>query len=257
MKSTQYLQRLTWAARWQLPAAEADEVVSDYAELLEEDPRSYEEQRQSFGTPYQAVRLLADGWGYHRWLAVFGVLALCLLFPLLWMYGLSVRVQLSEGIYLFFLLLGGILSLIWFRRQGRKSAPLSRLLPLLLGLTALLGLLVCLMAWPVFQPRLLGSFLTVFAPLQLGTLYRLALETIALLAAAAGLLGLLLARLKDRRWIALYVLGLAVVLLAFLLYGLLTSMSLDTAADSWQIPYVVRMAQAGVLGLIGMGVALC
>ena len=40
MKSTQYLQRLTWAARWQLPAAEADEVVSDYAELLEEDPRS-------------------------------------------------------------------------------------------------------------------------------------------------------------------------------------------------------------------------
>ena len=113
------------------------------------------------------------------------------------------------------------------------------------------------MAWPVFQPRLLGSFLTVFAPFQLGTLYRLALESIALLAAAAGLLGLLLARLKDRRWIALYVLGLAVVLLAFLLYGLMTSMSLDTAADNWQIPYVVRMAQAGVLGLIGMGVALC
>ena len=159
MKSTQYLQYLTWAARWQLSAREADEVVSDYQDLFAEDPRSYEEQRRAFGPPYQAVRLLADGWGYHRWLAVFGALTLCLLFPLLWMCGLSVRVQLSGGAYLFFLLPGGILSLVWFRRQGGKSVPLSRRLPLLLVLTALLGLLVILMACPVLHPQLLEPFL--------------------------------------------------------------------------------------------------
>lgn len=257
MHSTYYLQRLTWAARWRLPAAEAGEVVSDYAELLEGDRRTYEEQCRALGTPRDAVRLLSTGWTYRRWLAVFAALALCLLLPLLWMYGLSYRYQLSRGAYLFFLLPGVVLSLIWFRWMGGKSGTVPRRLPVLLGLTALLGLLVALMAVPAFSPRLLEPLASVIPARWLGRVYHLALCTIGLLAAAAGLAGLVLARLEDRRWISLYVLGLTVLLLAFVLYSLLSSMDLSALNEDWQGPYRMRMVQAGILGLAGTGVSLC
>ena len=80
---------------------------------------------------------------------------------------------------------------------------------------------------------------------------------IGLLAALAGLLGAVWARLADRRWRAVYVLGLTVLLAALLLCSVLTSMDLSLSGERWWVPYALRMALLTALGLVGTGVSLC
>ena len=75
-----YFSRLSRAARWYLPPAEAAEVLEDYREIVA--GRSEEELRRDLGTPRAAMRQLAQPKAYRRWLMVFGVLAACLALPM-------------------------------------------------------------------------------------------------------------------------------------------------------------------------------
>lgn len=74
MKAT-YFEALTRAARWRLPPAEAQEVLEDYAAMLEETPRSEEDLRREVGDPTAAVMALVEPKKYRRWAALF-ILAL-------------------------------------------------------------------------------------------------------------------------------------------------------------------------------------
>ena len=65
-----YLSRLSRAARWYLPPAEAAEVLEDYREIVA--GRSEEELRRDLGTPRAAMRQLAQPKAYRRWLAALG-----------------------------------------------------------------------------------------------------------------------------------------------------------------------------------------
>ncbi|MCI9113213.1 MAG: hypothetical protein HFF96_02975 [Oscillibacter sp.] len=74
-----YFSRLSRAARWFLPPAEAAEVLEDYREIVA--GRSEEELRRDLGTPRAAMRQLAQPKAYRRWLAAFAGLTVCLLLP--------------------------------------------------------------------------------------------------------------------------------------------------------------------------------
>ena len=76
MDAQTYLKKFSRIVRWKLPKSEADEVLADYQEML---AQCSGETTQAFGQPAQAVRLLSEPKMHYRWLAIFALLAFCLL----------------------------------------------------------------------------------------------------------------------------------------------------------------------------------
>lgn len=255
-----YLSRLNRAARWYLPAAEAAEVLEDYREIVE--GRSEEELRRDLGTPRTVARQLVQKKAYRRWLAVFGGLSVCLLLPaadvvrgaLSWLFGLFLNDALKTPRYAELMLpLGTVLALVWFQRSGRKEQKLSKwVVPLLIFL--LLGIAwVSFLGWLLFAER--WDLLNSLFPEERVWLHRLTLGLDALAAGVIGMLGLVKARLTDRRWRAVYVLGLTGAVACLFIWKMYTGMFWDYR-PGWQTPYVIRYTVITLLGLIGTGVSL-
>ena len=256
MKAKDYLSQLSLEARWRLPPEEAADLVAEYTDMLSQDTRPEEALRRDFGSPRQAVRLVCPPRAYGQWLAVFGILAVCLVLPVLWamfswrinFYRPAVAVQFGLGL---------LLSLVWFRRQGEKKP--GRLPGML---TALLGVLLAGAAaaggvlW-----YLSDTVLNRIPPGWIGRLALLTLTSLGLLSAALGLIGLVRARLEDRRWRALYVLGLTLAAVSVFTVAQLGNMSIDVAPEGlryWWMRYMVNpILITGAVGLAGTGVALC
>ena len=163
-----YLSRLSRAARWYLPPAEAAEVLEDYREIVA--GRSEEELRRDLGTPRAAMRQLAQPKAYRRWLAVFGILSVCVVLPAitpLWqelsfhafkLYRLYWFWDIGRNVIPFtwvFFAAGMTLSLVWLRHNGGKGpgrAVPKRIWPLLALL--LMGMsLQWFIAWLILGER--------------------------------------------------------------------------------------------------------
>ncbi len=264
MKKT-YLMQLSRAARWRLPPAEAQDVVADYEELLLQKPRSEPELVQELGTPTQAVQLLCPPRIYRQWLAVFGLLTVCLLLPALsilpHMGGLwrLLKTELRVlPVELIFLAVGLLVSWFWFRRQGVHEK--SRALPK--GLAPALAFQLAGLAgiWWVIWLALArpDGLMHVFqqAP-SLAPILNACLQWGCFALALVGLLGLVNARLSDRRWRSVYVLGLTATVLCMALLGMFWSLDLDASAAGWQLPYLQYDLLLTVAGMTGTVASLC
>lgn len=276
-----YLVRLSRAARWYLPPAEAAEVIADYRELLEQRPRSPEQLDRELGRPSQAVRLLTQPRSRRIWTAVFGLLTVCLLLPaagclcnLSWwfLHGRNPAVSaiyevlydlwelyagtgpwLSNGL----LVLGWGLSLAWFQKNGSRE-PGTRLpkglLPVLAALLAGLAgtwLVIWLfLAEPPEAIALLANNRLLLRLIREGPVWG------GLLCALAGLAGLINARLRDRRWRAACILGLTVSALCAAVMALATGITLDRAV-LWQAAYLRRYLLITLTGMAAAGAGLC
>ena len=246
-----YFTRLTLAARWRMPPGEAKELLADYREILEENPRTEEELLRELGRPWTAVRLAADSGAYRRWLAAFAALSLCLLLPALctllpgvwWLFsGAFPHVSLE----IVLLAAGLALSLAYFQRQDRD--PLPVLLPILLLLLLALSAGINWWVWRIL-PGLRPAA-------GLGPVARLAYELLLLAAALLGLFGLTAARVYNRRWRALYVLALTVAVLTCAVLLMLGRMDMDAGIIHWDA-HIDRFLWIAAIGLTGTGVALC
>lgn len=249
-----FLKKFSHTLRWRLPTSEADEVLADYDEIFS---HHFEENQdvsiQKFGEPVQAAKLLSNPKVYYQWLAVFGIMTLCLLLSEFLLLRANFYHYPSIRMYILFLL-GLAVSIIWFHpKHGEKQkAPVpKRLLLMLLSFIvitiATTAIMICLTmkVWEFIPFSLYGNI--AYRTLQLtGTI-----------AAIFGLFGLIKARLSDPRWRSLYVMGLTVLVECVLVLALLVSMSLDTSSIDWWIPYVTHFSIVGGIGLIGVGVSLC
>lgn len=253
-----YLSRLSRAARWYLPPAEAAEVLEDYREIVE--GRSEEELRRDIGSPRDAVRCLVQPGTYRRWLTVFGALAACELVPALMAWNSIFRVPIPYFTRYLALALAMGISFSWFRREGRREKRLPKAIPFFMA-AALIGMVwAWFLAWvAVLEWRAAIDFF--FPPEQSEwlNLYRgqlisgsLVLYSAAMI--AVSLFGLIKARLGDRRWHAVYLSALTGSLVALSVYGLLTRMSFY---PGWQVTTALRIAILTAAGLIGTGVSLC
>lgn len=263
-----YLSRLGRAARWYLPPAEAAEVLEDYREIAA--GRSEEELRRDLGTPRAAMRQLAQPKAYRRWVMVFGLLSVCLLLPMvdtmaqslsLLLYRLFQRyilwggVPVTSRLTVLLVPVGYVVSLVWFSRNGERGtekAPPKGVLPLL-------GILLLGMTWVWFLTWVILTEQWDIANFLFPSHGQAVTETLALnivLAGAAGMVGLMKARLGDRRWLAVYLLSLAEAGTAIFLWRMMTRMTFDSTAG-WQLPYWIRLASITVAGLLGTGVSLC
>lgn len=276
-----YLTRLERWARWTLPRPEAEDVIADYREIVGNPPRSDEELLRDLGKPRNVIRPLAQKKQYCTWLAAFAVMAACLLIPAVsplpgglypvWFTLFNPGGFLIPGVPLFlYFLVGGIaLSLIWFRpRQGASKPPLPRTIPIALAaLLAVMGLVW----WTFWQITLYPDGALTNPILHLpygfwwplgdiwvgGNVLQLVLEFGAIPLAAVGITALVKARTRDRRWRAVYVLSLSALLLAFAVLALLSSMDPSTpSADPFA--YTRRLCLViTLLGAVGTGVSLC
>ena len=214
-----YLSRLSRAARWYLPPAEAAEVLEDYREIVE--GRSEEELRRDLGTPRAAMRQLAQPKAYRRWLMVFFVLSACVLLPAVdpILEGLSLTVWLSGISHMFWnsngsiarlsvplFPLGIVLPLAWFQRNGRKGRALSkRTLPIFALI--LLGIAwVWFLFWAILAERF--DVIDFLFP-DLTWTVRLITCLNILIAGAAGMTGLIKSPFGGRPRRGPYILGVA------------------------------------------------
>lgn len=270
MKPT-YFEALTRAARWHLPPAEAQEVLEDYAAMLEETPRSEEELRREVGDPTAAVMALVEPKKYRRWLLVFGMLTVWLVLPALSMLpgyaadDLENFLVMLSGAFLPYpampvlgLLVGILVALLWFRRQGLKTGPRPRgLLPLML--IPLAGMAAAWwVAWAVMFGAMLHWDRIPLQPDTIGLLINSVLGGSGLASALLGLWALVRARLKDRRWAALFILALAAVSLILTVLFLMHCYAVyDYNPADWWHRYFAGYLTITLLGLAGTGVALC
>ena len=263
MTKQRYLRRFSRAVRWRLPPREAEEAIADYRELIFQEEREESRLVEELGEPVQSAHLLTDVRAYRRWLAVFGVLAFGLFLLAKWCFtGRS-------SIYLVYydpwwypvwvLAVGLALSLYWFRRHGQKNGPLSKRLVLALAVVLIAGCGVMYGIWDVTgaviyeqvsehrsglgrQAWMLGNML------MYGGVF----------CALAALTGLVLAKCYDRRWLALYVLGVTVAAMMGFVTFQLKSMDVSSGATDMLRSYLIaRLIPIGAAGLVGTGVALC
>ena len=250
MDNETYFRKLSRAVRWRLPWQEADEVLQDYQEIINESTNSSVDIQNRIGNPAATAKQLTNLRQYGSWLAVFGGMTFCLLLPELFL--LRGRFHQSPALMYILLLSGLAASIVWFHHGESRKTPLPRrLLPMLLSLVAVTvavaAILICL-SRKVCESIPFSEY---------GTIARWALWLTGTIAAALGLFGLVEARLTDRRWRSLYVAGLTVLAECVLVFALITSMSLDRAFVNWWVPYVTNLGIVGVIGLIGTGVSLC
>lgn len=273
-----YLSSLSRAARWCLPPAEAAEVLEDYRDLIEQEPRSEEALRRDLGSPWSAARQLVQPKAYRRWVAVFAVLAACVLLPaaLPLLRELSVRAMFrfdaygADWLWWFpglcdkvipfrtgLLLAGVALALVWFRRG--KGEDKCRTLPK--GVMPLLLLLLMGMAFQwvnawilLHEPVKIWEWLTS----EIVKALRLAMTLDMFVMGFIGVFALVKARMTNRRWRAVYILALAGSILGMSVFALWTSMDISSiTATGWQREFVIRYLGITVLGLVGTGVSLC
>ncbi len=262
-----YMAGLEGWARWMLPRREAEEVIADYRELAG-DP----ELSQGLARPRAAVRPLADKKAYRAWLAAFTAMAACLLIPAasslfgglhpVWFNLFHTDIP-GFTLCRFFLIAGTSVSLIWFRpRLEDPKAPLPRAVPVILAAELVLLAAVWWMSWQialypdgVFADQAFWLPVLVYVGPLTYTSHILAilLEWSSIPLTVLGIAALVKARTRDRRWRAVYVMGLTLMMMAFCVLSAFTSMDWTAA---WALP-LPSSVEITAIGLLGTGASLC
>jgi len=271
MGKKQYLSKFSRSAGWRLGAAEAEEAIRDYRELVYQEGRDEAKLIQELGDPVQAAWMLTDARSFKRWRWVFGILVCCALFIAGWAWdGLPFYWRIwhnSMDVWVEFvqviapLVVGLPLAVVWFRRDGHKAGPVSMWLLLAAAAVALAGGAMLFQVWRCFDVQWVQLGEDGFGPTTAEhasavgwTIY------VGSLSALAGALGLLPARYKDRRWAALFILGLTVSVLCVACQCTLLAADPYLGAiemSSVRAHLFGRLAPVGIAGLIGTGAVLC
>lgn len=259
----QYLKKFSRAARWRLPPQESEEAIADYRELIFREERDESRLVEELGEPVQAAHLLTDVQTYRRWLKIFAVLAFGLFLLAKWafMAHSSIHFSFAEQWWypVWVMAVGLLLSLYWFRRHGQKNGPLSKRLVLALAIVLIAGCGVMYGIWDVTGAVMYEQVSeNRFRLIQQVRLVLTAMMYVGTLSALAALAALVLAKCYDRRWLAVYILGVTVAaMIGFVTFNF-KGLNLDyPTADMLRSYLFARLIPIGAAGLIGTGVALC
>lgn len=259
----QYLKKFSRAVRWRLPPQESEEAIADYRELIFQPERDESKLVEELGEPVQAAHLLTDVKTYRRWLKVLAVLAfgLFLLAKWSWTGHSSIYFSFAEQWWypVWTMAVGLVLSLYWFRRHGQKNGPLPKRLVLTLTVVLIAGCGVMYGIWDVTGTLIYEQVsVNTWQYKQQVYLVVTAMMYVGALSALAAFAGLVLAKCYDRRWLAVYILGVTVAaMIGFVTFNF-KGINLDyPTADMIQSYLFARLIPIGAAGLIGTGVALC
>lgn len=278
-----YMTRLEGWARWMLPPQEAEDVIADYRDIVS-DP----ELLQGLGKPHSVVKPLVQTRQYRIWLAVFAVMAACILIPgasphapFYWIWdacfagpygGASGWFHVFSHWGPILAVVGLVVSLVWFRRTGRKEGRLPKAVIILMAALLVWTGALLLVEWAAFRdPQGFADLLgevpwTYFGfPIMGGRMVSLSAEILCdvlqyggTAIAFLGVYALVKARTEDRRWAAVYCLTMAVMLVSMESLAVFTAMDVSfLSTDNWwhaQMGYYFAIL---AVGAAGTGVALC
>ena len=261
----QYLKKFSRAVRWRLPPRDSEEAIADYRELIFQSERDETKLAEELGDPVQAAHLLTDVQTYRRWLKVFALLAFGLFLLAKWSW--TAHSSLTRFIYweqpwypVLVMAVGLPLSLYWFRRHGQKNGALSRRLALALTVVLFFGVGTMALTWYVMSPGFLAYYAEIY-PHTIPWYVLLQRELLIEGGIACALLafaGLVLAKCYDRRWLALYALGVTTAAMTCFVLFILKGMDISAPGpDVFQAYIFARLLPIGAAGLLGTGVALC
>ncbi|WP_251316152.1 hypothetical protein [Flintibacter muris] len=260
----QYLKQFSRAVRWRLPPQESEDTIADYRELIFQPERDESKLVEELGAPVQAAHLLTDVKTYRRWLAVFAVLAFGLFLLAKWAWtGMTVTTgffSYSNVWYPVWVMAAGLLlSLYWFRRHGQKSGIVSKWLILALAVVLIMGCGVLYEIWNVTGIPIYEQLTSHTSRHRQDVILLItAMMYIGVFSALAALVGLVLARCQDRRWLALYILGLTVAaMIGFVTFNMKRMDLSMPDAHEFRTYLFIQLSLMGTAGLIGTGVALC
>ena len=271
-----YMTRLERWARWMLPRQEAEDVLADYRDIVGTPPRPDDELLRELGRPRSVIRPLAQTKQYRAWLAVFAVMAVCIL-----LLGISPTMLGYPFWRLFFdgwsehpigpviAVLGAVTALVWFRWQGHKEGRLPKAIPILLVVFLVCIGAVLLFCWVC--SRDFEAFLEAWGRMKLWIgpnedasrsfyLSRMAMCYGSPILACLGTYGLVKARMGDRRWAAVYVLATTAMLTALLVLSWTGRMDVTASVTTPEEEFrqmLLRCSGVAAVGLVGTGVALC
>lgn len=270
-----YMTRLERWARWMLPPQEADDVLADYRDIVGTPPRPDDELRRDLGKPRNVIRPLVEKKAYYTWLAVFAGMAACVFVPGHSGFGFYswefYRLCFEQG-YLHLgpvlALLGGVLALVWFRRRkDEPKTPVSKgIIITSVVLLVWIGL-VFLFHWAVLHD--LDGFMAMWGMIEpfIGPRGRLepcsvylsqwAMCLLPFFASYAALYWLVKARVRDRRWAAVYILALTAIVITMETVAQTMSMDVTTPLEVSYRANLLKCAVFTAVGLVGTGVALC
>ncbi len=259
--------RLERWARWMLPHQEAEDILADYRDIAG-DP----ELLQGLGRPRDVIKSLTQKKPYRTWLVVFALMAACILIPgispttigyPIWLHLFDGGRDWPYGAY--FTIPGAVLALVWFRWRGRKEQRLPKAVPILLAVFLICIGAVLLFCWAC--SRDFEAFLEAWGRMKVWIgpnedaprsfhLSRLAMCYGSPIIAVLGTYSLVKARSGDRRWAAVYVLGLTAMVTALLVLDWSGRIIIDGAEEAFR-QLLVRCSVIAAVGIVGTGVALC
>ncbi len=270
-----YMTRLERAARWRLPRQEAEDVISDYRDIVGDPPRPEEELLRDLGKPRDVIRPLVQKKPYYTWLAVFAVMAACVLIPghsgfgiYSWeLYRLCFR-QGGFDLGPVFALLGAVLALVWFqRRRDEPKSPIPKGIIIALAvLLAWIGL-VFLFHWVILHD--LDGFLAIWGMMEplIGPrgrlvprseyLSRWAMCLLPHFVSYAALYWLVKARISDRRWTAAYILTLTAIVISMETLAQTQTMDATVPFEVILRANLIKCFVFTAIGVAGTGAALC
>lgn len=253
-----YMDRLARWALWRLPRQEAESVIADYQDITNDPPGSEEELIRRLGKPQDVIELLTDSRPYTIWLGVFLLLSLCALAPCFSSDGSALWVHYFELIAFTLSILGTLGVLLWFRRHGKKEQQMPKVLPAVLAVLIAGCGGVILFDWLWMRDPFGYVRATEWLEPYIGSVTMVittAFRFGSVAAALAGVWGLVKARTGDRRWIAVYIMALAAVLV--MMGTLILMRTLSSIGDGWYRPFLWQYTLTFIAGLMGTGVALC
>ncbi len=230
MNNKTFFAQLNLALHWYLPQPEADEVQEDYQDMQRQAAEDGEVFPPKEDDPQKIARSLSDRREYHRWLLAFGAMLACPLAATVFLINYYVPIldwyTASGLIYLLFWL-GLLAALLWNRRCRQRQPAVPRPPRLLAGCAALtlfdivsLGLAI---SWTVYI-RLVPSYYNMWVN---GTMMNTYIALVCLTNVLYCLAALLRSRLENRRWLALYIIGITMLLGAMLYLDHLHTMVFD------------------------------
>lgn len=229
MNNKTFFAQLNLALHWYLPEPEANEVLEDYQDMQRQAAEDGEVFPPKEDDPQKIARSLSDRREYIRWLLAFGAMLACPLAVAVYMINNHIPIfDWYEPLFFIkiFFWLGLLAALLWNRRCRQHQPAVSRPPRLLAGCAALalfnvisLGLAIFWTVWIMITPY--------YSMWVNGKMMNTYISLVCLTNVLYCLAAVLRGRLENRRWLALYIIGITLLLGAMLYLDYLHTMMLD------------------------------
>lgn len=248
MKKIGYFKQLSLAARWFLPHKEAVVILEDYQDMLSEMDDG--KAKEKFGSPIHAVLAVANRREITGWHLLVAAAAVLLFFFVHW--AAHAAFYPVAALSLSALLIGALF--LWFGCDVRVNPFHGLPRPLLVLLILAAGYIAALGGGLIFfLPRLLISPCMFNEGVLLVSALRMSIVVFAIL----GMLGLILARMIDRRWRALIVLSLAAICMSINFLSILYNMNPTFSPADHLFANCQECLFVAAAGILTAGVSLC